>query len=157
MPGRTSGSAIPLVATVDDKTHQMTITRNGKVGRPSRYRWASRTASTKPRTARTTSWKFADIVMDSSTYGVPVNSAEGYKLKVQWAVRIDNSGAFVHSAPWSVGDQASETSVTAASTSPRQREVVLRQLRQRRSDRRQELRGLYNNPDGADDWQWQLS
>ena len=49
--------------------------------------------------------KFADIVMDSSTYGVPVNSAEGYKLKVQNAVRIDNSGTFVHSAPWSVGDQ----------------------------------------------------
>ena len=49
--------------------------------------------------------KFADIVMDSSTYGVPVNSAQGYKLKVQDAVRIDNSGAFVHSAPWSTGAQ----------------------------------------------------
>ena len=49
--------------------------------------------------------KFPDLVMDSSTYGVPVNSPDGYKLKVQWAVRIDNSGAFVHSAPWSVGDQ----------------------------------------------------
>ena len=63
--------------------------------------------------------KFADIVMDSSTYGVPVNSAEGYKLKVQDAVRIDNSGIFVHSAPWSVGDRASATSATAASTSAR--------------------------------------
>ena len=34
--------------------------------------------------------KFPDIVMDSSTYGVPTDSAEGYKLKVQDAVRIDN-------------------------------------------------------------------
>ena len=49
--------------------------------------------------------KFPDIVMDSSTYGVPVNSPNGYKIKVQWAVRIDNSGGFVHSAPWSVADQ----------------------------------------------------
>jgi lipoprotein-anchoring transpeptidase ErfK/SrfK len=49
--------------------------------------------------------RFADIVMDSSTYGVPVDSPEGYKLKVQDAVRIDNSGIFVHGAPWSVGDQ----------------------------------------------------
>lgn len=49
--------------------------------------------------------KFADIVMDSSTYGVPIDSAEGYKLKVQDAVRIDDSCIFVHSAPWSVSDQ----------------------------------------------------
>ncbi len=43
--------------------------------------------------------------MDSATYGVPSTSAQGYKLTVQNAVRIDNSGNFVHSAPWSVGDQ----------------------------------------------------
>ena len=43
--------------------------------------------------------------MDSSTYGVPVNSAYGYKVTVQDAVRFDNSGNFVHSAPWSVDDQ----------------------------------------------------
>ena len=49
--------------------------------------------------------KFPTVVMDSSTYGVPVNSPMGYKLNVQWAVRIDNSGGFVHSAPWSVGDR----------------------------------------------------
>jgi lipoprotein-anchoring transpeptidase ErfK/SrfK len=49
--------------------------------------------------------KFPTVVMDSSTYGVPVNSSWGYKLTVQDAVRIDNSGGFVHSAPWSVADQ----------------------------------------------------
>ncbi len=49
--------------------------------------------------------KFPDIVMDSSTYGVPVDSKEGYELKVKDAVRIDNSGVFVHSAPWSVAQQ----------------------------------------------------
>jgi len=45
------------------------------------------------------------LVMDSSTYGVPVNSTYGYKVTVQDAVRIDNSGGFVHGAPWSVNDQ----------------------------------------------------
>ena len=28
-----------------------------------------------------------------------------YRLDVKLAVQIDNSGNFVHSAPWSVGDQ----------------------------------------------------
>jgi lipoprotein-anchoring transpeptidase ErfK/SrfK len=95
-----------LVANIDDKTHQMTITRNGKVektfpvsmGRP----------DGKHETKNGTYYvleKFASIVMDSATYGVPNTSPEGYKLTVQNAVRIDNSGAFVHSAPWSVADQ----------------------------------------------------
>jgi lipoprotein-anchoring transpeptidase ErfK/SrfK len=43
--------------------------------------------------------------MDSSTYGVPVNSTYGYKTTVELAVRFDDSGDFVHSAPWSVDDQ----------------------------------------------------
>src|SRR3954452_5624719 len=44
-------------------------------------------------------------VMDSSTYGVPVNSPGGYRTPVEFAVRISNSGEFVHAAPWSVGQQ----------------------------------------------------
>ena len=77
-----------LVATIDDKAHQMEVMRNGKLektfpvsmGRP----------DGKHETKNGTYYvleKFPDIVMDSSTYGVPVNSPNGYKLKVQWAVR----------------------------------------------------------------------
>ena len=44
-------------------------------------------------------------VMDSSTYGVPVNSPGGYRTPVEFAVRISNSGEFVHAAPWSVAQQ----------------------------------------------------
>ena len=51
--------------------------------------------------------KYRTIVMDSSTYGVPVNSPEGYKLNVDWAQRIIG-GIFVHSAPWSVDSQGYE-------------------------------------------------
>ncbi|TQF74737.1 L,D-transpeptidase [Rhodococcus spelaei] len=49
--------------------------------------------------------KFRSMVMDSSTYGVPVDSPEGYRLEVEYAVRITWSGIFVHSAPWSVDSQ----------------------------------------------------
>jgi lipoprotein-anchoring transpeptidase ErfK/SrfK len=49
-----------------------------------------------------------DRVMDSSTYGVPVDSPEGYRTPVEYAVRISDSGEFVHAAPWSVAQQGRE-------------------------------------------------
>ncbi|KAA0019418.1 L,D-transpeptidase [Antrihabitans cavernicola] len=49
--------------------------------------------------------KLPHMVMDSSTYGVPVDSPEGYKLDVDWATRITWDGVFVHAAPWSVDQQ----------------------------------------------------
>jgi lipoprotein-anchoring transpeptidase ErfK/SrfK len=47
-------------------------------------------------------------VMDSSTYGVPVDSPNGYRTPVEYAVRLSNNGEFVHAAPWSVGQQGRE-------------------------------------------------
>ncbi|WP_448624764.1 Ig-like domain-containing protein [Geodermatophilus sp. URMC 64] len=49
-----------------------------------------------------------DMIMDSSTYGVPVDSPEGYRTPVEYAVRISDSGEFVHAAPWSVAQQGRE-------------------------------------------------
>ncbi len=46
-----------------------------------------------------------DRVMDSSTYGVPVDSPDGYRTPVEFAVRLSNNGEFVHAAPWSVAQQ----------------------------------------------------
>jgi lipoprotein-anchoring transpeptidase ErfK/SrfK len=45
------------------------------------------------------------VTMDSQTVGIPRNSPDGYYEKVYWDVRISNGGAYVHAAPWSVGDQ----------------------------------------------------
>lgn len=45
------------------------------------------------------------IVMDSSTYGVPITDPEGYKVDVEYALRMSYSGIFLHAAPWSVGAQ----------------------------------------------------
>ncbi len=49
--------------------------------------------------------KDASVVMDSSTVGIPRNSADGYYETVNWSLRISNSGEFVHAAPWSTSSQ----------------------------------------------------
>ncbi|SDG45639.1 peptidoglycan transpeptidase precursor, ErfK-YbiS-YhnG family [Klenkia brasiliensis] len=51
--------------------------------------------------------KFADITMDSSTFGLAVDAPGGYRTDVKYATRISNNGEFVHAAPWSVGQQGS--------------------------------------------------
>jgi lipoprotein-anchoring transpeptidase ErfK/SrfK len=92
--------------------------------------------------------------MDSSTYGVPVNSAEGYKLKVQDAVRIDNSGIFVHSAPWSVGDQGKRNvSHGCINLSPANAQWFYDNFGSGDPVVIKNSVGTYNAPDGASDWQ----
>jgi lipoprotein-anchoring transpeptidase ErfK/SrfK len=51
--------------------------------------------------------RYRQLIMDSSTYGVPSNSPNGYRLEVDWATQMSYSGVYVHSAPWSVGSQGS--------------------------------------------------
>lgn len=95
-----------LLATADDATHQLTITRNGVVEKT--FPMSMGMAAGGHQTPNGTYWvqdKKASVVMDSSTYGVPVNSTYGYKVTVEDAVRFDNVGDYVHSAPWSVSDQ----------------------------------------------------
>ncbi|BCO38219.1 L,D-transpeptidase [Mycobacterium heckeshornense] len=95
-----------LVATADDATHMMTVTRNGKVEKTIPMSMGmSAGGHQTPNGTYYVLDKKATVVMDSSTYGVPVNSTYGYKVTVQDAVQFDNSGDFVHSAPWSVADQ----------------------------------------------------
>lgn len=45
------------------------------------------------------------VVMDSRTIGIPLNDPEGYKLTVNYAVRVTWGGVYVHSAPWWTGAQ----------------------------------------------------
>jgi lipoprotein-anchoring transpeptidase ErfK/SrfK len=44
--------------------------------------------------------KERSVLMDSSSVGIPVDSPDGYRMKVEHAVRITKRGLFVHSAPW---------------------------------------------------------
>ncbi len=95
-----------LIATADDATHTLTVTRNGTVEKtiPMSMGMAAGGHQTPNGTYYVLDKK-PMVVMDSSTYGVPVNSTWGYKVNVEDAVRFDNSGDYVHSAPWSVDDQ----------------------------------------------------
>ncbi|WP_422743052.1 L,D-transpeptidase [Mycobacterium sp. WMMD1722] len=153
--GTKSSFTVPeqLVATVDNDTLQMQIHRNGKLEKTFPVSMGKTDHETKNGTYYVLE-KFADIVMDSSTYGVPVDSAEGYKLKVQDAVRIDNSGAFVHSAPWSVGSQGEENvSHGCINLSPANAQWFYDNFGSGDAVVVKNSVGLYDQPDGASDWQ----
>ncbi len=68
-----------LVATADDATHQLTITRNGTVEKtlPMSMGMSAGNHQT-PNGTYYVKDKMPSVVMDSSTYGVPVNSTYGY-------------------------------------------------------------------------------
>ncbi len=52
--------------------------------------------------------KFSSIDMDAATTGVDSEDPGYYNIKdVRWAMRLTNSGEFLHAAPWSVGSQGS--------------------------------------------------
>ncbi|EUA15229.1 L,D-transpeptidase catalytic domain protein [Mycobacterium kansasii 732] len=42
------------------------------------------------------------VIMDSSSVGIPVDDPDGYRLPVDYAVRITSRGLYVHSAPWAI-------------------------------------------------------
>lgn len=46
--------------------------------------------------------KERSVIMDSSSVGIPVDDPDGYRISVDYAVRITNRGLYVHSAPWAL-------------------------------------------------------
>lgn len=93
-----------VIVYANDNTKTITVTHNGQVVRTMPVSFGKNSTPT-PNGTYIIAERHANIVMDSSTYGVPTNSANGYRTDVQWATRMSYSGIFVHSAPWSVGDQ----------------------------------------------------
>ena len=155
--GTKSSFTVPeqLVATIDDATHQMTVSRNGKVEKTIPVSMGMAAGGhTTPSGTYYVLEKFPTIVMDSSTYGVPVDSANGYKVNVQLAVRIDNSGNFVHSAPWSVGDQGKRNvSHGCINISPDNAKWFYDNFGSGDAIVVKNSKGTYTQPDGASDWQ----
>jgi lipoprotein-anchoring transpeptidase ErfK/SrfK len=142
-----------LVATADNATHQMTITRNGTVVQT--YPMSmGKTGHDTPNGTYYVLERFPSIVMDSATYGVPSTSAQGYKLTVQNAVRIDNSGNFVHSAPWSVADQGKRNvSHGCINLSAANAQWFYDNFGSGDPVIVKNSVGTYTQPDGAQDWQ----
>jgi len=93
-----------VITTVDDSTKTLTVKRNGEVIKSMPVSMGKNSTPTNNGTYIVGD-RFGHIVMDSSTYGVPVNSPNGYRTEVDFATQISYSGIFVHAAPWSVGSQ----------------------------------------------------
>jgi lipoprotein-anchoring transpeptidase ErfK/SrfK len=94
-----------LVAKVNLKTDQMDVYINGK--------WQKRIPVTGGRDGFTTRSgvkvimdKQRDITMRAETIGLKKGDTGYYEdTPVKYAMRVTNSGEFLHSAPWSVADQ----------------------------------------------------
>ncbi|RFZ66831.1 hypothetical protein CKW46_22130 [Mycobacterium liflandii] len=93
-----------VIATADDNTKMLTILVNGEVVKTMPTSMGKDSTPTA-NGIYIVGARFKHIIMDSSTYGVPVNSPNGYRTDVNWATQLSYSGVYVHSAPWSVGAQ----------------------------------------------------
>ena len=94
------------VMKVDLAGHSMTVTDDGKrvatypisAGRPGAS-WETRSGT------KVITEKHADYVMDSATLGLAEDDPNYYRTEVKYAMRVTNTGEFLHSAPWSVWAQ----------------------------------------------------
>jgi lipoprotein-anchoring transpeptidase ErfK/SrfK len=93
-----------VIATADDATKTMTIRVNGELVKSMPISMGKDRTPTNNGTYIVGD-RYRNLIMDSSTYGVPVNSPNGYRLEVEYATQMSYSGIYVHSAPWSVGSQ----------------------------------------------------
>ena len=93
-----------VVAVANGKTHQMNVWINGKKVKRIPISMGDRKHPT-PHGTYGVMGEYHNYTMDSSTYGVPVKSPDGYKIKIKLATRMSYSGIFYHSAPWSLADQ----------------------------------------------------
>jgi lipoprotein-anchoring transpeptidase ErfK/SrfK len=93
-----------IISTIDDNTKTLTVKRNGEVIKTMPVSMGKNSTPTN-NGAYIVGDRYSHLVMDSSTYGVPTNSPNGYRTEVDWATQMSYSGIYVHGAPWSVGSQ----------------------------------------------------
>ncbi|MCV7300078.1 L,D-transpeptidase [Mycobacterium barrassiae] len=115
-----TGPAVVGVANIAEKTFTVTIDGVPPTDLPAphhRANWGKpgvfpasmgRPEYPTPVGTYTVLGKDRDVVMDSSSVGIPVNAPDGYVLDVEYAVRFTQRGLFVHSAPWSVNQMGYE-------------------------------------------------
>ncbi|SEC36225.1 Lipoprotein-anchoring transpeptidase ErfK/SrfK [Gordonia malaquae] len=89
---------------VDDNDKMVVVKKNGKVIRTMPTSMGKESAPTNNGIYMIGD-RVDHIIMDSSTYGVPTNSADGYRTPVDYATQMSYSGIYLHSAPWSVWAQ----------------------------------------------------
>lgn len=94
------------VYKVNAQTHQMKVYSNGSLLRTIPITTGEQPAYTTRSGIKVIMEKFESKRMNSETVGI--TGSEAYDIDdVQWAMRVTNSGEFIHAAPWSVGSQGS--------------------------------------------------
>jgi len=94
-----------VVSTVNVASHKLTVNIDGKVARTIPVSTGDAGHRTREGT-KVIMEKFSSIDMDAATTGVDSEDPGYYNIKdVRWAMRVTNSGEFLHAAPWSVGSQ----------------------------------------------------
>lgn len=93
-----------MVTQVNAKTLTATVLRDGAVTRTipittGKAGWETRSG------VKVIMSKERTRIMDAATGGTSRNDPEYYRLLVEYAMRVTDSGEFVHAAPWSVGYQ----------------------------------------------------
>jgi lipoprotein-anchoring transpeptidase ErfK/SrfK len=95
----------PAVITyVDMRTHTLTYTRDGEKVRSFPITTGKAGFVTRSGVKVIMS-KERTRLMDAATGGTDPNDPEYYRLEVDYAMRVTNSGEFLHAAPWSVASQ----------------------------------------------------
>ncbi|GAS97240.1 ErfK/YbiS/YcfS/YnhG family protein [Mycolicibacterium canariasense] len=104
------------VSIADDVTKQVSVYRNGELVRTmptSMGMGGSETVNGQTisfwtqRGIYTVLDKANPVIMDSSTYGLPINSRLGYRETISWATRISTDGVYLHqldSTMWAQGN-----------------------------------------------------
>jgi lipoprotein-anchoring transpeptidase ErfK/SrfK len=93
-----------VVSTVDVTAHTLTVTKDGALLKTIPITTGKQGYLTRNGTKVVMS-KEKTRTMDSTTVDIPASSPDHYHITVQYAMRLTNSGEFLHAAPWSTGSQ----------------------------------------------------
>lgn len=94
-----------VVSTVDIARHRLTVAIDGTVARTIPVTTGDASHQTREGT-KVIMEKFSSVDMDAASTGVDSTEPGYYNIKdVRWAMRVTNSGEFLHAAPWSVASQ----------------------------------------------------
>lgn len=89
-----------LEMKVDNKSKKMTVVQDGKTIKTMPVSLGKKSTPSSSGTM-VVMQKLADTIFDTTD----TDGAEGYRTEIQYAQRLTWSGQYIHSAPWSVGDQ----------------------------------------------------
>jgi lipoprotein-anchoring transpeptidase ErfK/SrfK len=93
-----------MVSYVDMLTHQLRVTKDGTTIRTIPITTGKAGFETRSGIKVIMS-KERTRIMDAATGGTSTTDPEYYRLEVEYAMRVTNSGEFLHAAPWSVSHQ----------------------------------------------------